>query len=148
MSDLEKRLEEDSKYKQEEQEYDGALSYNLPTPKDLTNYYPPSANVNVERYEKAILNTNGEVPSAWVLSLTSEQIDELNSYSPDFVNELSSVSNYYDDLFDVENDIQEIVLSVTDSTIIDTNDELSFEIAAEMSAYQDLFEQNPMEDIE
>ena len=48
----------------------------------------------------------------------------------------------------VENDIQEIVLSVTNSTIIDTNDELSFEIAAEMSAYQDLFEQNPMEDIE
>ena len=48
----------------------------------------------------------------------------------------------------VSNDIQEIVLSVTDSTIIDTNDELSFEIAAEMSAYQDLFEQNPMGDIE
>ena len=48
----------------------------------------------------------------------------------------------------VENDITEIVLSVTDSTKIDTNDELSFEIAAEMSAYQDLFEQNPMEDIE
>ena len=48
----------------------------------------------------------------------------------------------------VSNDIQEIILSVTDSTIIDTNDELSFEIAAEMSAYQDLFEQNPMEDIE
>ena len=48
----------------------------------------------------------------------------------------------------VSNDIQEIVLSVTDSTIIDTNDELSFEIAAEMSAYQDLFEQDPMEDIE
>ena len=48
----------------------------------------------------------------------------------------------------VSNDIKEIILSVTDSTIIDTNDELSFEIAAEMSAYQDLFEQNPMEDIE
>tara|TARA_B100001769_G_scaffold247167_1_gene218034 strand:- start:60 stop:251 length:192 start_codon:yes stop_codon:yes gene_type:complete len=48
----------------------------------------------------------------------------------------------------VENDIQEIVLSVTNSTILDTNEELSFEIAAEMSAYQDLFEQNPMEDIE
>ena len=48
----------------------------------------------------------------------------------------------------VSNDIQEIVLSVNDSTIIDTNDELSFEIAAEMSAYQDLFEPNPMEDIE
>ena len=48
----------------------------------------------------------------------------------------------------VSNDIKQIVLSVTDSTIIDTNDELSFEIAAEMSAYQDLFEQNPMEDIE
>jgi len=48
----------------------------------------------------------------------------------------------------VSNDIQEIVLSVTDSTIVDTDNELSFEISAEMSAYQDLFEQNPMEDIE
>ena len=48
----------------------------------------------------------------------------------------------------VENDIQEIVLSVTDSTIIDTNDELSFEIAANMSAYQDLFEQDTEEGIE
>ena len=46
----------------------------------------------------------------------------------------------------VENDIQEIVLSVTNSTIIDTNDELSFEIAANMSAYQDLFEPN-IEDV-
>ena len=48
----------------------------------------------------------------------------------------------------VENDITEIVLSVTDSTIIDTNDELSFEIAADMSAYQDMFEPNIEEEIE
>ena len=48
----------------------------------------------------------------------------------------------------VSNDIQEIVLSVTDSTIIDTNDELSFEVAANMSAYQDLFEQDVEEEIE
>ena len=48
----------------------------------------------------------------------------------------------------VENDIQEIVLSVTNSTIIDTNDELSFEISSDMSAYQEMFEQNPMGDIE
>jgi len=48
----------------------------------------------------------------------------------------------------VSNDIQEIVLSVTDSTIIDTNDELSFEVAADMSAYQDLFERNIEEEIE
>ena len=48
----------------------------------------------------------------------------------------------------VSNDIKQIILSVTDSTIVDTDDELSFEIAAEMSAYQDLFEQNLMEDIE
>ena len=39
----------------------------------------------------------------------------------------------------VSNDIQEIVLSVTEINKIDTNDELSFEIAAEMSEYQDLF---------
>ena len=48
----------------------------------------------------------------------------------------------------VENDIKQIVLSVTDSTIIDTNDELSFEVAADMSAYQDLFERNIEEEIE
>ena len=48
----------------------------------------------------------------------------------------------------VENDITEIVLSVTDSTKIDTNDELSFEIAADMSAYQDMFEPNIEEEIE
>ena len=48
----------------------------------------------------------------------------------------------------VENDIQEIVLSVTNSTIIDTNDELSFEIAADMSAYQDMFEPNIEDEIE
>ena len=48
----------------------------------------------------------------------------------------------------VSNDIKQIVLSVTDSTIIDTNDELSFEIAADMSAYQDLFERDIEEEIE
>ena len=48
----------------------------------------------------------------------------------------------------VSNDIQEIVLSVTEINKIYTDEELSFEIAAEMSAYQDLFEQNLMEDIE
>jgi len=48
----------------------------------------------------------------------------------------------------VENDISEIVLSVTNSTKIDNNDELSFEIAADMSAYQDMFEPNIEEEIE
>ena len=48
----------------------------------------------------------------------------------------------------VSNDIQEIVLSVTEINKIDTDEELSFEIAAEMSAYQDLFEPNIEEDIE
>ena len=48
----------------------------------------------------------------------------------------------------VENDIEEIVLSVTDSTKIDTDSELSFEISANMSTYQDLFETNIEEDIE
>ena len=37
----------------------------------------------------------------------------------------------------VSNDIQEIVLSVTDSTIIDTNDELSFEISVDTSFFQE-----------
>ena len=48
----------------------------------------------------------------------------------------------------VENDITEIVLSVTDSTKIDNDNELSFEIAADVSAYQDLFEPNIEDEIE
>jgi len=48
----------------------------------------------------------------------------------------------------LSNDIQEIVLSVTEINKIDTDDELSFEIAANMSAYQDLFEPNIEEEIE
>ena len=48
----------------------------------------------------------------------------------------------------LENDIKEIVLSVTDSTKIDTDSELSFEISANMSAYQDLFERDIEEEIE
>ena len=48
----------------------------------------------------------------------------------------------------VSNDVKQIVLSVTDSTIIDTNDELSFEIAGDLSSFQDMLTPNPMEDIE
>ena len=48
----------------------------------------------------------------------------------------------------VENDIEEIVLSVIDSTKIDTDSELSFEISANMSTYQDLFEPNIEDEIE
>ena len=42
----------------------------------------------------------------------------------------------------VSNDIKQIVLSVTNSTIIDTNDELSFEVAANMTEYQEMFEED------
>ena len=48
----------------------------------------------------------------------------------------------------VSNDIKQIVLSVTDSTIVDTNDELSFEIAGNTTEYDAMFETNPEEDIE
>tara|TARA_R100001015_G_C4571703_1_gene129668 strand:+ start:253 stop:444 length:192 start_codon:yes stop_codon:yes gene_type:complete len=48
----------------------------------------------------------------------------------------------------VSNDVKQIVLSVTDSTIVDTNDELSFEIAGDLTAYQEMFEENPMDEIE
>ena len=48
----------------------------------------------------------------------------------------------------VSNDVQEIVLSVTDSTIIDTNDELSFEVAGNTTEYDAMFETNPEEEIE
>ena len=42
----------------------------------------------------------------------------------------------------VSNDVKQIVLSVTDSTIIDTNDELSFEIAGNTTEYDAMFEIN------
>ena len=48
----------------------------------------------------------------------------------------------------VSNDVKQIVLSVTDSTIIDTNDELSFEISANMTEYQEMFEEDLTEEIE
>ena len=48
----------------------------------------------------------------------------------------------------VENDIKQIILSVTDSTIIDTNDKLSFEIAGNTTDYDKMFEQNPEDEIE
>ena len=48
----------------------------------------------------------------------------------------------------VSNDIKQIVLSVTNSTIIDTNDELSFEVAANMTEYQEMFEEDLTEEIE
>ena len=48
----------------------------------------------------------------------------------------------------VSNDVKQIVLSVTDSTIVDTNDELSFEIAGDLSSFQDMLTPNPMEEIE
>ena len=48
----------------------------------------------------------------------------------------------------VENDIKQIILSVTDSTIIDTNDELLFEIAGNTTEYDKMFEQNPEDEIE
>tara|TARA_R100001082_G_C4213984_1_gene96297 strand:+ start:128 stop:319 length:192 start_codon:yes stop_codon:yes gene_type:complete len=48
----------------------------------------------------------------------------------------------------VSNDVKQIVLSVTDSTIVDTNDELSFEIASDLSLFQDMLTPNPMEEIE
>nr|BAR34412.1 hypothetical protein [uncultured Mediterranean phage uvMED] len=107
MDNLEKRLAEDSTYKEEEQEYDGYMSHYLPSAKDLTNYYPGSGNANVEKYEKAILHTNGEVPSQWVLDLTPDEIDELNSYSPEIIHQIGDVANYYEDLFNTENEINE-----------------------------------------
>ena len=48
----------------------------------------------------------------------------------------------------VENDIQEIVLSVTNSTIIDTNDELSFEIAGNTTEYDAMFEINTEDEMQ
>jgi len=48
----------------------------------------------------------------------------------------------------VSNDVKQIVLSVTDSTIVDTNDELSFEVAGNTTEYDKMFETNPEDEIE
>ena len=108
MSDkpLEDRLEEESKYSLEDQEYDGALSYHLPSKKDLTNYYPPSTG-NVQGMEKAILHTVGEVPSNWVMSLTPEQQKELSDLSPEIIEHLPRVYEYYETATNVTKDIED-----------------------------------------
>ena len=48
----------------------------------------------------------------------------------------------------ISNDNKQILLSVTDSTIVDTDDELSFEIASDLSLFQDMLTPNPMDEIE
>jgi len=48
----------------------------------------------------------------------------------------------------ISNDNKQILLSVTDSTIVDTNDELSFEIAGDLSSFQDMLISNPMDEME
>jgi hypothetical protein len=48
----------------------------------------------------------------------------------------------------VENDIKQIVLSITNSTIIDTNDELSFEVAGNTTEYDEMFETNIEDEME
>ena len=48
----------------------------------------------------------------------------------------------------ISNDNKQILLSVTDSTIVDTDDELSFEIAGDLSLFQDMLTPNPMDEIE
>ena len=108
MSDkpLEDRLKEESKYSLEDQEYDGALSYHLPSKKDLTNYYPPSTG-NVQGMEKAILHTVGEVPSNWVMSLTPEQQKELSDLSPEMIEHLPRVYDYYETAQNVNTDIED-----------------------------------------
>ena len=108
MSDkpLEDRLKEESKYSLEDQEYDGALSYHLPSKKDLTNYYPPSTG-NVQGMEKAILHTVGEVPSNWVMSLTPEQQKELSDLSPEMIEHLPRVYEYYETATNVTKDIED-----------------------------------------
>ena len=108
MSDkpLEDRLKEESKYSLEDQEYDGALSYHLPSKKDLTNYYPPSTG-NVQGMEKAILHTVGEVPHNWVLTLTPEQQKELSDLSPEMIEHLPRVYDYYETAQNVNTDIED-----------------------------------------
>ena len=108
MSDkpLEDRLKEESKYSLEDQEYDGALSYHLPSKKDLTNYYPPSTG-NVQGMEKAILHTVGEVPSNWVMSLTPEEQQELSDLSPEMIEHLPRVYEYYETATNVTKDIED-----------------------------------------
>ena len=48
----------------------------------------------------------------------------------------------------LSNDIENSLLSLIDSKKIDNDNELSFEIAADMSAYQDMFEPNIEDEIE
>ena len=48
----------------------------------------------------------------------------------------------------LSNDIENSLLSLIDSKKIDTDDELSFEIAGNMTEYQEMFELNIEDEIE
>ena len=48
----------------------------------------------------------------------------------------------------ISNDIENSLLSLIDSKKIDTDDELSFEIAGNMTEYQEMFETNLEDEIE
>ena len=48
----------------------------------------------------------------------------------------------------LSNDIENNLLSLIDSKKIDTDDELSFEIASDLSLFQDMLTPNPMDEIE
>ena len=59
--------------------------------------------------EKAILHTVGEVPSNWVMSLTPEQQKELSDLSPEMIEHLPRVYDYYETAQNVNTDIEDTV---------------------------------------
>ena len=96
MSDEDKILYEYTKgvkYEKEDQQYDGALQYNLPQGKDLTNYYPPSTGI-VNTFEKALTQNQHEMPDEWILDLTEEQQQEFADFNYDFIHHMGDVYRY------------------------------------------------------
>ena len=89
MSDkpLEDRLDE-VKYDEKAQNFDGVLQYNLPDPKDLTNYYPPSASPSVNKIEKAVVNNQGEMPTSVFFDADDETLDFYSSMGVDLSSEV------------------------------------------------------------
>ena len=101
------KIEEDSRYKQEDQEWDGSMSSYLSKPSDLKNYYPPSANINVENFETAILNSEGNIPPKFIMSLNEEELEEFNSLGIDWYEIMNRSTDFYEAKTSVVSEIEE-----------------------------------------
>ena len=108
---LEEQLDKEL-YDKDSQEYDGVLQYNLPTPKDLSNYYPPTDSGDMEKdklvdsINQSVLNSQGETPASWLFNLSDEERQFFNEMDVDFQNQMGSIHKNYEFLRESQEDLE------------------------------------------